>query len=381
MCYTAINTWENPMTKRVKAIGRAKADGNEPTPKSVDSQHDLMQLLNWYSYNKNSDDAKSYFLTYLKTNNMSVFEKLKSRTANISVKTTVGWLCRIYTLNENLLDTKYLNTITAETDRILKVVSDSEVEKTATEAKPRASVQENIQNQLRDLLGELDVEVDNFLASKCKSSFSLYDWMSAKKLKHVHAKSIAEYFQDTVLSELREAQSASCEQLSEGYSFLSKKEMKAFIAFVESFVNDAQRWQGVAKQISQTNRAPRVRKPKPPLKQVERLQYLKQYGDLKSVPPTQIVGATQLWIYNVKYKTLGVYVCNNAHGFVVKGCTILNFDTNESTSKTLRKPEEVIPSVMESGKVALRKILPSLRTKEKKLTGRINKDTILLRVL
>jgi hypothetical protein len=369
------------MSKRVKAIGRIKADANEPTPKSVDSQHDLTQLLNWYSYNKNSDDAKSYFLTYLKSNDMDVFEKLKSRTANISVTTSVGWLCRIYTLNENLLDTKYLKNIAAETARLLRVVSDSEVEKASSEPKSRPSVQENMQNQLRELLGELDAEVDNFLSSKCKSSFSLYDWMSAKKLKHVHAKSIGEYFQDNILSELRETQSGTCEQLSEGYSFLSKKEMKQFIAFIESFVDDAQKWQGVAKQISQTNRTPRTRKTKPPLKQVERLQYLKEHGNLKSVPPTQIVGATQLWIYNVKYKTLGVYVCNNAHGFMVKGCTILNFDTNESISKTLRKPEEILPGVMDAGKVALRKILPSLRTREKKLTGRINKDTILLRVL
>jgi hypothetical protein len=102
---------------------------------------------------------------------------------------------------------------------------------------------------------------------------------------------------------------------------------------------------------------------------------------LKSVPATQIVGATQLWVYNVKYKSLGVYVCTNPHGFSVKGCTILNYDVNESISKTLRKPEDVIPSVLELGKVALRKVLPSLRTREKKLTGRINKDTILLRVL
>ena len=47
----------------------------------------------------------------------------------------------------------------------------------------------------------------------------------------------------------------------------------------------------------------------------------------------------------------------------------------------LRKPEKILDKVLNDGKVSLRKLMPSIRTKEKKLTGRINKDTILLRVL
>jgi hypothetical protein len=86
-------------------------------------------------------------------------------------------------------------------------------------------------------------------------------------------------------------------------------------------------------------------------------------------------------VYNTKYRTLGVYVCNNSHGFAVKGCTILNYDASESLCKKLRKPEDVLPKVLEAGKVALRKILPTVRSKEKKLTGRINGDTILLKVV
>lgn len=368
------------MAKRVKSINRAQPESNEPTFKTLDAQSELTHLLNWYSYNKDADDAKNYFLTYLKKYDMDVFEKLKTKASDISVTTTIGWLCRIYTLNESLFPIKYLRNIKDETCRVLQVVSDQKPEVVA-ETKPRPNVQENIQNQLKDLLGELDGEVDNFLSNECKSKFSLYEWLSSKKVKHVHAKSIGEYYEKHILAELREADAEECEQLKEAYSFLSKKNLKLFIKFIESFVEDAQRWQSVAKQISQNNRVPRAKKPKPAAKQVEKLHYLKEHENLKSVTPTQIVGATQLWVYNVKYKSLGVYVCNNAHGFMVKGCTILNYDTNESISKTLRKPEDVIPSVLESGKVALRKILPSLRTKEKKLTGRINKDTLLLRVL
>jgi hypothetical protein len=369
------------MAKRVKAIRKSSSASNEPLLKASNTQHDMICTLNWYSYNKDSDDATTYFLSYLKKYDTDVFDKLKSKSPNVSVSSTVGWLCRIYTLNESTFPLKYLSHIKEETNRVLEVVFADEAPSIKIDAKQRPSVQENVQNQLRELLGEIDAEVDNFLSNKCRSSFSLYEWMQTKKIKHAQAKSIADYYTDHVLSELKEAQSSGCEQLKEAYSFLTKKNMQLFVEFVESLIQDANKWHGVAKQISHNNRAPRARKPKPPLKQIERLQYLKEHETLKSIPPTQIVGATQLWVYNVKYKSLGMYVCTNAHGFMVKGCTILNFDTTESISKTLRKPEDVIPSVMDSGKVALKKILPSLKTKEKKLTGRINTDTILLRAI
>lgn len=371
------------MAKRVKSVRQTSVEPHEPTiDSSVENiQGELCRILNWYSYNKTSDDAKKYFLSYLKKYDMDVFDKLKTKSSDISITTTIGWLCRIYTLNETLFPTKYLKNIKDETTKVLSVVTQEELEDVQKTKKPRAGVQEHLQNQLKDLLGAIDSEVDKFLSSKCKSEFDMYEWLQQNKTKHVHAKGIADYYEKIVLKELKEAQSGTCQQLAEGYLFLSKKELNTFVAFVEKLIDDANKWQGIAKQISQNNRVPRAKKPKPALKQVEKLQYMKEHGNLKSVPPTQIVGATQLWVYNTKYKSLGVYVCTNVHGFSVKGCTILNYDVNESISKTLRKPEETVPTVLESGKVALRKILPSLRTKEKKLTGRINKDTILLRVV
>ena len=230
-------------------------------------------------------------------------------------------------------------------------------------------------------MGELNGEVDDFIASGCTKQFSMYEWLKANDVKHAQAKNIAAYYEKDVLPELLEAFEEKCDQLAEAYSFLTKPKLKLFIQFVENVITDCNKWGDVAKHISMTNKAPRKKRTKPAAKQIEKLQYLKEHGDLKSVYPTQIVGATQLWVYNVKYKTLGVYVCDNAHGFAVKGCTILNYNPGESVCKTLRKPEEVIPKVLDSGKVALRKILGSIRTKEKKLTGRINKDTILLKVL
>ena len=67
-------------------------------------------------------------------------------------------------------------------------------------------------------------------------------------------------------------------------------------------------------------------------------------------------------------------------GLAVKGSAIDNYKYGESVSKTLRKPKDVLSRVLDGGKVVLRKVMGEINSKPSELNGRINKDTILLRV-
>jgi hypothetical protein len=58
-----------------------------------------------------------------------------------------------------------------------------------------------------------------------------------------------------------------------------------------------------------------------------------------------------------------------------------NYNESKSVQKKLRKPEVTLPEVLKAGKVAIRNILPDIRAVESPLTGRLNTDTILLRIL
>jgi len=60
---------------------------------------------------------------------------------------------------------------------------------------------------------------------------------------------------------------------------------------------------------------------------------------------------------------------------------IENYDPETSISKTLRKPQEVLPKLLNAGKVELRKMLPGIKAKEQKLKSRINEDILLVRVI
>ena len=124
---------------------------------------------------------------------------------------------------------------------------------------------------------------------------------------------------------------------------------------------------------------------------IEKLKYLKLDDKLKlaSVNPIEIVGAAELWIFNIKTRKIGKYVAanidptgqgRNGSGLQVKGTTITGFDEELSVQKTLRKPEEQLKEFKAAGKVALRKFLDDIKAVDIKLNGRINIDTILLKV-
>jgi len=347
-----------------------------------DDKTQLINILNWYNYNKNSSDAKKYFIEFLKKSGekKDTLDSIVKNANNIS--TTIGWLCRIKLLNAEKFPNSYDHYITNEKNKILNSSTNVEVQSDDTDKKiVKPTIQENIENQLNEYLSEIAFFIDSLIESNFKKKIDFYEWLKKNNVKHQQTKNIKEYYQNTLLSELKLAKSNKCDQLSEAYNFLDKNQLNKFIKFVENIIDACDRWFDVTKQISLNNKTPRKKKPKSPLKQVEKLQFLKQHESLKSIPPTKIVGASQLWVYNVKYRILGVYVCNNNHGFSVKGCTIMNFDVSESVCKKLRQPEKILDKVLNDGKVSLRKLMPSIRTKEKKLTGRINKDTILLRVL
>ena len=177
-------------------------------------------------------------------------------------------------------------------------------------------------------------------------------------------------------------------QLKEGYSHLKKadiakkrKAVDAINAELDFIIDQAK-----------ATRKPRKPKQRSAGKVVEKLKFSKadpKYS-LASIDPTLIVGANELWVFNVKTRKLGKYIASNIDpkglardgtGLSVKGTTIIGFDENTSIQKTLRKPADQLKEFKNSGKVALRKFMDEIATTDTKLNGRCNPDTVLLKVV
>jgi hypothetical protein len=169
------------------------------------------------------------------------------------------------------------------------------------------------------------------------------------------------------------------EDVKEAYSNFSKPQLKKLIAYCDQVIVDGMKISGESVQ----SRKPRKRKAKSAEQLTAKLNYAKDFAELKlvSVEPKTIVGALQLWVYNTKTRKLGCYNAEDAGGLSIKGSTIQNFSESKSIQKTLRKPAETLPEIIKGGKVYLRNAINDIRAAEGLLTGRINIDTILLRTI
>jgi hypothetical protein len=94
-----------------------------------------------------------------------------------------------------------------------------------------------------------------------------------------------------------------------------------------------------------------------------------------------IVGSRRLYTFHIKERIITEFVTESATGFEISGTTIKNFDPVNSRAIRLRKPEEMLSTFQTKTPNQIDKFWKELTTKTVKPNGRINKDTILLRVL
>ena len=266
------------------------------------------------------------------------------------------------------------------------------------------TIQERIRDQARLQAEALEEWLDGFISDRKNFDPKGFDFKKhfqktgvtqahARKLKGFYENELVD-FQDLErfptagqLKKMSEHEQDMWAQLKEGYAHLKKADIKAFTTAIEELMTALDFVIDTAK----ATRAPRKAKPKSATKLVEKLKFLKvdEKFKLASISPDQIIGASELWVFNVKTRKLGKYVAKNpdptgmgrdGSGLQVKGTTILAYDEAQSIQKTLRKPADQLKEFKGAGKVKLRKFLEDIATTDTKLNGRCNPETILLKV-
>lgn len=243
------------------------------------------------------------------------------------------------------------------------------------------SIQERVRDAAYSMTEELETAIESFQNDPeafDPKSFKVLNLLKGKGVKAAHARIIKDFYARD-LSELEELASGKAdEQLREGYSHLSKKQVKNLIAFYQEIASACD----MLTQEAKVNRAPRAKKAVPAEKIVAKLKFMKTNEPLKlvSINPTDIIGSKELWIFNTKSRKIGRYVAEEYKELGVKGTTITGFDVNMSVQKTVRKPEEKLKEFKAAGKVQLRKFLDEINATDTKMNGRINEETILLKV-
>jgi len=254
----------------------------------------------------------------------------------------------------------------------------------AKEAKPAVN-QPSIQDRLRETAFKMTEEIEDAIEGFQKDpenfdpkAFKMLNLLKGKEVKAAHARIIKTLYSRD-LAELEELASGQAdEQLKEGYSHRSRKQIRNLITFYQEIMSACD----MLSQEAKANRKPKARKSVPKEKLVAKLKYMKSNEPLKlvSINPTDIIGTKELWVFNTKTRKLGKYVAAEYQDLGIKGTTITGFNEHTSVQKTVRKPEEKLKEFKAAGKVQLRKFLEDINATDTKMNGRINEETILLRV-
>jgi hypothetical protein len=346
--------------------------GSEPKIVGDISKLDLMITLSWYAQNKDIKDALKYSSDYFKKS-----LKLDASSVLKDKSTTFGFVCRMLS-NGGVLTDKYKKWFDDEVEKIkLELKSPAKKQDVTDKQKINVvNIQDRIREKAYECIGELEGQFDELIISSFKTTVSPYSLFQTMNIKDSQTRFIVEWAKQK-RNEYDSVLNTDDDFVKEAYSNFSNVQLKKAISYYDQVILDCQKLSGDAIK----SRKPRKRKVKTPEQLVAKITYLEEFGELniKSVQPVDIVGAIQLWVYNVKTRKIGVYHADDAGGLSVKSSSILNYNQSKSVQKKLRKPEDSVPQVLSGGKVFLRNFIESVRAVESNLTGRINRDTILLK--
>lgn len=245
---------------------------------------------------------------------------------------------------------------------------------------PQRSPMEIVKERTSDFIANVEGVLDDFYRGTHLDieNYSVYNEMIKADLNSFSAKHVLDYYVP-LLKELEELVNDKTADLVEGYSHMTVPKRKEYLKLVQKIVDDAKRYV-LSKKAARAPSKPRV---KTADKQVTKLQFANDSSEFKltSINPMQIIGAVRLFTFNVKERIITEYVTRSSKGFEIKGTTLQLFDEEKSRSIRLRKPDESLTIFLTKPKSQIHKHWDTLTTKTVKPNGRINKDTILLRVM
>lgn len=274
------------------------------------------------------------------------------------------------------LEKKY-NELLVKAEKLAKVKKAVDVEKGKM---PVMSIQDRMREQVNDLCGKWDESIDQLCFGNefDLSKFDPHSQMQTHNsgvIKAAHAKIIKDMYWNQYL-EAQEVVAWKDEQIKEGYSYMTAKKRKEFLAFYEKIMVACDTFINTGKAV----RKPRVKKAPSKEKLISKIKFKESEPSigLASVNPLSIIDSSILWVYNSKNRKLGCYVADSmAQVLSIKGTSIIGFDPKKSVCKTVRKPE-LLKGSNKLSRTKIQKQFDEIRATETSMNGRLNEHIILI---
>jgi hypothetical protein len=368
----------NPKGAEFKYVGPEPEWRTQPT--SEDRLSRLGKAFAWYNYHYGKKDAKEMLCHYLEHNHRPKDAKLMRGIPDSQIRLTPAWACRMtligleLTEHEQCIVDDQISAMLKSKQEIKR--AQSEVDAEAVVAK--LTIQDHLREKVSECCGELEGMFDDFIVAGAKMSadFSPIKLMRGMNISPNMTGTVSAVW-ELRLAEFTEVLAGEDADLVEGYSHLTKLQLKNCVKFCETVINDCNSYV----QLKKVERKPRAKKAVSPEKLSRKFKFLREFEELnlKSEPVTKLVNASEAWLYDtVKRKLIHVMADSHIGTFTVKGSAIVGFDAQTTVQKTLRKPAEQIKAVIGGGKPAARKAFGEIKATETKFNGRGNDNLIIL---
>ena len=369
----------NPKGAETKYVGFEPEWKFQPTAENRISA--FANAFQWYNYHYGKKDAKEMLCHYLEHNHRAKDAKLMRGIPDSQIRVTPAWVCRMTLLGLELTEHEQCN-IDEQISTMLKVkqeIKKAQADVDSDAAVARLTIQDHLREKVSECCGEMEAMFDDFIVAGAKMSadFSPIKLMRGMNISPNMIGTVSRVW-ELRQAEFNEVLEGKDEQLVEGYSHLSKIQLKQCVKFCETVINDCNSYV----QIKKVERKPRAKKAVSPEKLTRKFKFMKEFDELKlkSDPVVKLVGASEAWLYDTSKRKL-IHVLADSHigTFTVKGSAIVGFDALTTVQKTLRKPAEQIKAVMSGGKPAMRKEFGAIKATETKFNGRGNDNLIILK--
>lgn len=349
--------------------------GSEPSFKKgeIADGSKLSNAYNWYNQMCDADEAREYLNTYLASHNRKADIKSLKRVPDNHLPRTCCWIARMLSNGVEMTD-KSKNFFE---DRLKTAYNHCTVENIEGETPAMASSKINIQDRITDKVNDFIGSIEHLIDTG--GSFSVYDTMQKEEFPAKFANRVVNYYQP-VVDEYKLLIKGTDKDLNEGYSHLTAKQKKEKLSLFQQIIDDATRYGSNMKKM----RKPRKKRPQSLDKKLKHFKYKVEDTSLKiaSCNPADIIGAQEVWTYNISQKQLTVLRAIDRGGLDIKRSSIVNFDEKSSVTKRAgRNTDDTIKSVTSGGKITLRKLMDDISSQKIDVNDRVTSNTIILRVV
>jgi len=343
----------------------------------VISDTELARAYTWYTYACDNEDSQKFTLAYMREAEYEKEEIQKVSSLHPNKFNAVGWLSRLKVNGANLSE-RSEDALVLWIEELIELADKQQAVADAAPVEIKSEYVPSVYEKTRDTSSAYIAHLEDVIDRK-DWSFNPYNWMLANDIKGIHANRILEKYENLLDELIQVSECKKGSDLAEAYGFFKKSEFIAYFELIQKIVADADR---LALNLKAA-RKPRAKKKPSVSKVLAKVSYKPRDDEYKisSVDPYKIIGASQVWLFNTKTRVLSVINVAEKETLNIKGTTIQGFDEKRSISKKVRKPEIVLEKVLNSGKVPLRTLMDSINSTVYEATGRLNKDTVIVKVV